>query len=79
MADIVKQTEELKLVAAFADEDDRTITITDPVANLTAADIQNFADKAAPILIGDKYGATFTRFKEAKYVSKTDTNIDMTL
>lgn len=79
MADVTKTTYELKLLAAFADEDDRTITITDPRSDVTATDIHNFAEKAAPVLIGDKYGATFTRFKEARYVEKSVTTLDMTL
>lgn len=69
----VKNTTEVKLVAAFADEDDRTITVPDPKANITGQEITNLQTLAANVLIGDKYGATFTRFKEAKYVYKTTT------
>lgn len=71
MASTITNTHELKLLAAFADEDDRTITIPNPKANLTKTQIEAFAEVAAPVIIGDKYGATFTRFKKAYYFDKT--------
>lgn len=77
MADKITFTKELKLLAGFADEDDRTITISDPKVGLTSNEIHAFATVAAPVLIGDKYGAAFVRFKEAKYVNKTTCKIDL--
>lgn len=79
MADVIKTTNSLKLLAAFADEDDRTITISNPRGGITAADIHEVATKAENVLIGDKYGADFTRFKSATYVTRADTELDMTL
>lgn len=76
MADIVKQTDTLKLLAGFADEDDRTITVNNPRSGITAADINALATLATPVLIGDKYGAAFTRFKSATYVTKAETTLD---
>ena len=76
MADTMKTTRQLKLLAGFADEDDRTITIDDPKQNLTWADIEAF-QAVSFVLIGDKYGAAFTRYKEAKYVDTTLTTIDV--
>lgn len=65
----------LKLLAGFADEDDRTITIRDPKPNLTATQINAVGRLAIGVLIGDKFGAEFTRFKEAKYVEGTTTTL----
>ena len=78
MADKSTTTYELKLIAAFADEDDRTIRYPNPRDDLTKADILALQTLAIPVLIGDKYGATFTRFKSAKIVDKTETTLDLT-
>lgn len=76
MADKITTTKQLKLLAGFADEDDRTLTIDNPNENLTWSDIETFASLSANVLIGDKYSASFSRFKEAKYVNTTLTLID---
>lgn len=65
----------LKLLAGFADEDDRIITLPNPKSNLTKADIDAVGTKAANVLIGDKYGAAFTRFKSARIVEGTITTL----
>lgn len=78
MADKTTNTYELKLIAAFADEDDRTIRYPNPREDLAKADILALQTLAIPVLIGDKYGATFTRFKSAKIVNKTETTLDLT-
>lgn len=72
----VSNINQLKLLAGFIDEDDRTIILTNPREGLTTSDIQAVATKAVGVLIGDRYGATFTRFKQAKYVSGVKTVID---
>jgi len=79
VADIVKTTNSLKLLAAFSDEDDRTITVSDPRGGITAADVLNLGTLAENVLIGDKYGADFTRFKSATYVNKIVTEVDLSL
>ena len=76
MADIITTKNQLKLLAGFVDEDDRTITLDDPRENLTWSDIQNLAEKSTNVLIGDKYQAKFSRFKDAKYVDTTITEIE---
>lgn len=76
MADTVKQTNSIKLLAGFADEDDRTITVNNPRSGITVSDIRTLETLATPVLIGDKYGAAFTRFKSATYVSKAETTLD---
>lgn len=75
MAYTIKNTRKLSLLAAFADEDDRTITVPDPVNGITQAQIENLASLAQGVLIGDKYGAAFTRFKKAEYVDETLTTL----
>lgn len=77
MADNITTFNQLKLVAEFADEDDRTLTLDNPRDSLTAADIEGFAAKAEQVLIGDKAGAPFTRFKSAKYLQGTVTKYDL--
>lgn len=71
MADTITTTRDLKLLAGFADEDDRTLTLPNPRNGISKSDIEDLAELATPVLIGDKYGATFTRFKEAKIVTAT--------
>ena len=82
MADIVKTKSTLQIVAEFVDNDDRAITLDNP-ASLTTA---QFADsinavgdyvKANNVIIGDKDGATFLRFKSAKKVTTTSTIYDL--
>lgn len=75
MATTVSTLNQLKLLAGFADEDDRTITLDDPKSNLTEQQIRAIESSAAKVLIGDKYGATFTRFKTAYYRTGTVTTI----
>lgn len=74
----VTQYNHLKLLAGFADEDDRTITLLNPKSGLTKAQIENVGQLALNVLIGDKYAAKFTRFKEASYVSGVTTTLDFT-
>lgn len=76
MSDIVKTSYTLKIIAGFTDEDDRILTIDNPRSNLTWSDISANASLAANVLIGDKYAAPFSRFKEAKYVSSTVRYVD---
>lgn len=77
MADITKTTQTLKLLAGFADADDRTVSLDNPRDNVTEADIRSFETAAAPVLIGDKYGAAFTRFKTASVVNTTTKYLDL--
>lgn len=76
MADKITNSVKLKLLAGFADEDDRTITIDDPKLDLTWNDIEAF-QAVSNVLIGDKFQAPFTRYKEAKYVDETIVEIEV--
>lgn len=77
MADIVKTTKQLILVAGFADGDDRTISFDDPKNDITATQINNLKTNAATAIIGDKAGATFTGWKDARVVERTVTTLDL--
>lgn len=80
MADKLKTTRTMTLLAGFADGDDRTITIENPNAsiNLAAAvvDLEKYL-KENSVIIGDKAGAEFTSFKTAKLVTKSVTKLDI--
>ena len=80
MADIVKTTKQLILVAGFADGDDRTINVENPntAINLGNA-VHSLGSYAATnqIILGDKAGSAFTEFKSAKLVTKTKTVLDL--
>lgn len=69
----VTEYNHLKLLAGFADEDDRTITLLNPKENLTATQINAVGQLAVNVLIGDKYAAKFTRFKSATLVEGVTT------
>ena len=76
MADTVKSSETLNLEAEFTDGDTRSITLDNPRASLTAADIDN-VPRLNRCLIGDKTGSQFLRWKTAKRVHKDITDIDL--
>ena len=77
MADVTKTSYQLKLIAGFVDGDERTISVENPISGITLDMINNVATKAAGVLIGDKYGADFNTFKEAKYVQTTELILDL--
>lgn len=81
MADKVTTTTTLNVVAGFADDDDRTIVITEnpnTAINLGNAvhELGEFI-KTNQVILGDKAGAEFTGFKTAKLVTKTKTVLDL--
>lgn len=80
MADIVKSKSTLSLVAEFTDNDTRTLAIDNPVANISGSAINALGTTAknGNVLIGDKAGADFLRFKSAKKSTATTTYYDLT-
>lgn len=78
MPDTIKSANQIKLLAGFADEDDRTITLDEPKSGITWNDIENLENTAKNVLIGDKFSAAFTRFKSAKYIETTTTELETT-
>ena len=77
MADKIVTTNELRILVGFVDEDDRTISISNPRSNLTETEVKAVESTAAPVLIGDKYQAAFSRFKSARYVEVTRKTFDL--
>ena len=79
MADVVKTRGVLQMVAEFSDGDDRTITLDNPKTSLTASAINSAAAyaKANNLSLGDKAGASFTRFKSARKVATTTRYLDL--
>lgn len=83
MADIEKTRNTLQVVAEFTDGDDRTLSFENP-AELTEAEMAariNDASayaKANNLLLGDKNGADFTRFKTARKIVGTTKYLDLT-
>lgn len=79
MADKVSQTRELRLVAGFYDGDTCTIAIDNPVANVTATQINAVGTtlKNTQAILGDKTGAAFVNFKSAEVVRKKKTALDL--
>ena len=80
MADKTKTSKQLKLVAQFADGDDRTLAVDAPKSTLAKANIVNdeFIASAKAVLIGDKTGAEFTKWKSAKIHESETVYLDIT-
>ena len=79
MADVTKQSTELKLDYLFVDEDTRLQKIKNPRDDLTGDDIAelNAWLQANNIVVGDKNGATFARIKTATRTTTTRTTLDL--
>lgn len=75
MADTIKTSKQLKLVAGFNDGDDRTISIDAPRSDITAEEIQALPAESA--IVGDKAGAAFKEWKSAAIVETTVTTLDL--
>jgi len=75
--DTVKKSYQLKLVAGFSDGDERTISLENPRDNITAADIKALDSLASGVIIGDKYQAPFTTFKDAGISETTKVELDL--
>lgn len=68
MKETTKTTKQLKLVAGFSDGDDRTISIDNPKASISAAEVNALKPYAVAAIQGDKTGATMTGWRDAKVV-----------
>lgn len=77
MADTMTTTYELKILAGFVDEDDRTLTLPNPKPEITTEELEALETLAAPVLIGDKYGAQFSRFKSVVRKTTVKTKYDL--
>lgn len=78
MSDTVKTYNTLKFVATFTDGDTRTISINSPKTGVDLGQlIKNLETRAANVLVGDKYGAPFSRFADARTVVGTRVDLDL--
>lgn len=71
--DTIISSSELKLLCLFDDDDTRTITLENPRGGISATDIHDIETDMITTqpIIGDKTGASFTKFKRAYTVDKT--------
>lgn len=79
MADTVSQSSELKMEALFVDGDTRTLSVKNPKANITQANITalNTLMQTNNLLVGDKYGGRFGRLTYAAKVDKSTVTLDL--
>ena len=78
MSDPYKIKNYLSLVAEFTDGDDRTINLDNPKSTLNASLINACNSSASGILVGDREGADFVRFKSARAIKTTTVYLDLT-
>ena len=79
MSDMQKTTSSLSILCVFVDEDTRSITLKDPKASITSAEIttlNNFMQRNN-IIVGDKEAATFGRIKTVTRVTKNEYQLDL--
>lgn len=79
MADKITQNSTLNLNAVFYDGDTRAISLDNPKANITAAQIKALAatTKTTQAIIGDKGSAAFVGFDAAEVLNKKTTQFDL--
>lgn len=84
MATIIKNKSTLQLVGEFYDSDDRTFNLDNPDMTMTAAALAASINaigtyaKDNNVLIGDKTGADFLKFKSAKRITNQSIIFDLT-
>lgn len=80
MANLIRETQTLKLDALFVDGDTRTITLKNPKETITTAQITtlNTLIQSGNLLIGDKAGGTFGRIDKVRRVTETKVLLDLT-
>ena len=80
MADVQTVSQTIEIVAEYADGDTRTITQENPNTSINLAnavkELGAFC-KSTQVIIGDKTGAAFKRFKTARTRTKTITKLDL--
>ena len=80
MANIIVERSYVQMTQEFDDGDTRLITLDNPKATITPAQVQDLSDFMLTnnITIGDKQGAAFTRLRDARKVTSTTTIYDLT-
>lgn len=79
MANTTKTTSAVKLEFKFSDNDTRTVSMDNPRAGLSKADILNVADIATltGAIVGDKTGAAVVGINSAYTENTTVTTLDL--
>lgn len=77
MADTVKYRNQLKIVMGFTDGDERTLSLENPKANITAEEIRALEPLLQGVVIGDKYGAPFSVIRDAGIQQSTTVYLDL--
>ena len=79
MADIVKSASLLNIECVFNDGDTRTITLKNPISNISSSDIENLETfmQTENIIIGDKDSSDFRKIKRAVKRETTTTYLDL--
>lgn len=75
MADTVKNTTQVKVIAGFVDDDERTLAFDTTRNDITKADITAIDGSN---ILGDKAGAAFKEWKSAQIVKTKTTKLDLT-
>lgn len=79
MPDTLSSSDELKIENVFVDGDTRTITLKNPKATITSAEITtlNALMQSSQILIGDKWGGAYGRITSVKKISTQRQKLDI--
>ena len=80
MANITSTRSYLQMTQEFTDGDDRLLTLENPKATITPAEVEELSDfmLTNKITIGDRRGADFLRIKDARVITSTTTIYDLT-
>lgn len=79
MADTITSASVLKLEGEYVDNDTNIVEVDNPKDNITAEQINAVATvaKTTQVILGDKGGAAFNRFKSAHKLKNTRINLDL--
>lgn len=77
MADTIKTSAELKFDLMFSDGDTRAVTLKNPDASLSLADVSSVMSTHGNVFIGDVNGSPYAGFANARKVFKTTRDLDL--
>ena len=77
--DVTTSKNVLQMVASFADGDDRTFTVDNPKASISAAEINSLSAymKEYQIIFGQNESDNFVKISSAKIINQTKTDYDI--
>ena len=79
MADIIKTASLLNIECVFLDGDTRTITLKNPLSNISASEIETLENfmETNQIIIGDRDSSDFRKIKKAVKRETTTRYLDL--